>query len=589
MPKQQNLLEHDETASPVGANRTRKRSKVANTKSVKRHIHSSVKRHDATDIPIEATAAELEVIRSHLGAIEGMLASLFGPAYDRESVSMVARAKAADLIDRRFGQIVEQWSCAVEQIFRNEKTLFRPGMANSLARFVAHLRDPDDIRTYVHLRRHCQQGMLARAKPSEFNVFHIALKQVVLNHVRVVLKGRRAELVRDVVVAAIDERRLMVAQFYIESRESELKASEDKYRNSINHAPDPMYEIQPDTLEVTGANAAAIELHRILPYERELALVGERLTELVPAEMRPLVVKHIQRVVGNGSDQVLDLPLRGRFFDINSALITSGNGHFIQMILHDVTQRHEMLDTLLNAERLAAAGTFASGVAHEVNNPLASISSLVQALLPEEVDLDRRTALSTILSQITRIATTLKDLVNFARPVPAERKRLDLNDMISETLRLVAYNKRLGGIRIEPSLNTELSPAYADLNGIQQVLLNLLFNAADAIEGEGSVIEVITENRRAPQSDGAARVVMRVVDNGRGIAPENLERVFDPFFTTKPAGSGVGLGLSICQRIVLTNHGTIRVESESGEGTAVTICLPPFAEGMQADTAAWSQ
>jgi two-component system NtrC family sensor kinase len=317
--------------------------------------------------------------------------------------------------------------------------------------------------------------------------------------------------------------------------------------------------------------------------------VGERLTGLVPAEMRPLVLKHIQRVVANGCDQALDLPLRGRFFDINSALITTGNGHFIQMILHDVTLRHEMLDTLVNAERLAATGTFASGVAHEVNNPLASISSLVQALLSDEADQDRRTALSTILSQITRIATTLKDLVNFARSAPAERKPLDLNDMISETLRLVAYNKRFGGIRIEPALNSGLSPAYADVNGIQQVLLNLLFNAADAIEGEGGVIQVITENRRAPQADGAARVVMRVVDNGRGIAPENLERVFDPFFTTKPAGSGVGLGLSICQRIVLTNQGTIRVESESGEGTAVTICLPPFPQGMHTETAALSQ
>ena len=98
------------------------------------------------------------------------------------------------------------------------------------------------------------------------------------------------------------------------------------------------------------------------------------------------------------------------------------------MILHDVTQRHEMLDTLLKAERLAAAGTFASGVAHEVNNPMASISSLVQSLLPGEAEAERRATLRTILSQITRIATTLKDLVNFARPAPAERKMLDLNE-----------------------------------------------------------------------------------------------------------------------------------------------------------------
>jgi len=396
-------------------------------------------------------------------------------------------------------------------------------------------------------------------------------------------------VVRNTVVAAIDERRLMVAQFYIESRERALKASEEKYRNSIDHAPDPMYEIEPETLEVLGANSAALQLHRILPYEQDLELVGERLTALVPLEMQALVSKHIRTVVANGSDQALDLPMRGRYFDVNSALISSGNRQFIQMILHDVSQRHEMLDTLLKAERLAAAGTFASGVAHEVNNPLASISSLVQSLLPGEKDAERVSAMRTIISQITRIATTLKDLVNFARPAPAERRRLDLNDMVTETLRLVAYNRRFGGIRIEPSLAPDLKPAYADHNGIQQVLLNLLFNAADAFTGEGGIIRVITENQRSPHADGAGRAVMRVVDNGCGIAPENLERAFDPFFTTKPAGAGAGLGLSLCQNIVLTNHGTIRIDSSVGNGTAVTICLPVYAAPEYPETPAPSK
>jgi two-component system, NtrC family, sensor kinase len=235
-----------------------------------------------------------------------------------------------------------------------------------------------------------------------------------------------------------------------------------------------------------------------------------------------------------------------------------------------------MLDSLLKAERLAAAGTFASGVAHEVNNPLASISSLVQSLLPDESNPDRLTALRTILSQITRIATTLKDLVNFARPAPAERRPLDLNEMVSESLRLVSYNHRFDGVRVEPSLAADLNHPYTDHNGIQQVLLNLLFNAADAIQDGSGVIRVITENARSPQGDG--RVLMRVVDNGCGIEPDNLERVFDPFFTTKPAGAGVGLGLSLCQSIVLTNNGTIRVESKVGHGTTVTICLPVRSE-----------
>lgn len=157
--------------------------------------------------------------------------------------------------------------------------------------------------------------------------------------------------------------------------------------------------------------------------------------------------------------------------------------------------------------------------------------------------------------------------------------------MIGETLRLVAYSKRFGGIRIEPSLAQDLQPALADQSGTQQVLLNLLFNAADAARREGGVIRVITQNQSSPHCDGDCRVIMRVADNGCGIAPENLERVFDPFFTTKAAGGGVGLGLSLCQNIVLTNRGTIGIESDSSRGTTVTISLPIFSEAAQNEAA----
>jgi signal transduction histidine kinase len=257
------------------------------------------------------------------------------------------------------------------------------------------------------------------------------------------------------------------------------------------------------------------------------------------------------------------------------------------MILRDVTQRREMLDSLIKAERLAAAGTFAAGVAHEVNNPLASISSLVQSILTGEQDPERRTLMHTILSQITRISSTLKDLVNFARPTTAQRKQVDVNGLIAETLRLITYNKRFSGIRVEPILAPDLRRAFADDNEIQQVLLNLLFNAADAAPAEGAVIKVITENQRPGQgNDKSRRVFIKVVDNGIGIPREHLERVFDPFFTTKPAGAGVGLGLSLCQRMILSNQGTIRVDSEVGRGTAVTITLAAAEEAARAQQAA---
>jgi two-component system, NtrC family, sensor kinase len=119
------------------------------------------------------------------------------------------------------------------------------------------------------------------------------------------------------------------------------------------------------------------------------------------------------------------------------------------------------------------------------------------------------------------------------------------------------------------------------------VLLNLLINAADASPAEGAVIKVITENQRAGQgADKSRRVVIKVVDNGIGIPREYLERVFDPFFTTKPAGAGVGLGLSLCQRMILSNQGTIRVDSEVGHGTTITITLAAAEDSVRAEQAA---
>jgi len=138
------------------------------------------------------------------------------------------------------------------------------------------------------------------------------------------------ELVRDTIVAALDERRLMVAQLYIESREAALKASEEKYRNSIDHAPDPMYEIDPESLVVMSANAAAIELERVMPDGDEQDLVGRRLTDLSPSEAQAGVLKHIACVVAKGSDQVMDFPSGGRYFDVHSALISAGNHKFIR-------------------------------------------------------------------------------------------------------------------------------------------------------------------------------------------------------------------------------------------------------------------
>ncbi len=534
---------------------------------------------------MEGTPEELDAIRLHLEKIDKLLQGLFGSIYSDEPESLQARAEVAEIVDQHFDAIVAEWEEAIGAIFglptiNREPGDASPDLVNSLIRFIAHLRDPNDLQTYVHLRKHCQHGMLQRAQPSQFNTIHIALKQIILKHIYASSRGRKGDQLRDIAVASIDERRLMVSWFYIETREAALRASEEKYRNLINHAPDPMYEIDADTLVVLGANSAAEKLHRKLPGEEHLPLIGRPITDFVPEEARAGTLEHFREVVTNGSGQTLDLPLGSFFFDENSSLITYGNQRFIHMILRDVTHRREMMDELLKAERLAAAGTFAAGVAHEVNNPLASISSLVQSLLSGEDDSTRRTTLHTILSQITRISGTLKDLFNFARPSTAQRKAVDLNQLITETLRLASYNKRFSDVKVEPALAPDLSLVYADNNEIQQVVLNLLFNAADATQCGSGVIKVVTENYPPKNGDKRPYVVVRIIDNGIGIPKEHLKRVFDPFFTTKPAGSGVGLGLSLCQRIIMANGGMIKIESQVGKGTSVIIGLPVM-ESMQ--------
>ncbi len=540
-------------------------------------------RQRPSDPAIQASPEELNAIRQLLGTIERLLSVLFGRAYSRDGEGLKSRAMAADLIERRFDAIVEEWAAVVLAVFKGsaEETdetggakEVKAALSNALIRFTAHLRDPDDLATYIYLRRHCQTGILSRAAPYQFNLIHIALKQVILNHVHAAFRGRQMEAVRDAVVASVDERRLMVSQFYIESRERALRASEEKHRNGINQARDPIYEIQPATGVVIGANLAAEEFHRaqapkVYPGQEVKPLVGQPVSDLVPAGIRPATQAHLRRTVDKGSDVMLDLPILESYFDVSSALIPYGDRKFIQMILHDVTTRREIMNELLHSERLAAAGTFAAGVAHEVNNPLASISSLAQSLLAGEDHPGRRATLNTVLSQIARISRTLNDLVNFARPAAAERKAVNLNDLVSETLRLVRYNKRFEGVRIEPVLAPDLAAVLVNSNEIQQVLLNLLFNAADAVQNGAGIIRVVTETHglsgRASGEEGRA-VSIRVSDNGVGIPPNHLDRVFDPFFTTKPVGSGTGLGLSLCQRLIRANGARLESRAKSAEG-----------------------
>jgi two-component system NtrC family sensor kinase len=236
-------------------------------------------------------------------------------------------------------------------------------------------------------------------------------------------------------------------------------------------------------------------------------------------------------------------------------------------------QTRERLDgamrQLLESEKLTALGELVAGVAHEINNPLSTIMGYSQLLMTKEIPAEVKRRLEIMYSEAERMAKIVRNLLTFARKHPPEKKLLGLNGIIEKTLELKGYHFRVSQIQVERDLAPDLSPTMLDFNQIQQVLLNLLNNAEQAMveAGRGGTLRLAT--RRVGDW-----IEARISDNGPGIPREIQSRIFEPFFTTKKEGKGTGLGLSLCYGIVQEHGGAIRVESRPGEGTVFIIQLP---------------
>jgi len=238
-----------------------------------------------------------------------------------------------------------------------------------------------------------------------------------------------------------------------------------------------------------------------------------------------------------------------------------------------VSEQRARLRRLYRAERLATAGELAAGAAHEIRNPLTSIRSTIQHLhssLPEG-HVAREDAQG-ILEEVDRINGILEALLSFARPSEAVFSLVHLDELVRQSLDLIAAQAREQGVEVAVDLPVDSIPLVADSGLVKQVLLNLMLNALQAMEWGGELLiraQSIPPRRGEPAESGGALV--EVVDTGSGIPEETLERAFDPFFTTKPTGTG--LGLSICYGIVERHNGDIEIETREGEGTTVRVRL----------------
>jgi signal transduction histidine kinase len=232
-------------------------------------------------------------------------------------------------------------------------------------------------------------------------------------------------------------------------------------------------------------------------------------------------------------------------------------------------------DEIIRSEKLASVGRLAAGIAHEIGNPIGIILGYLDLLNSGDVsDADRKDFLNRIESEIVRVNRIIRQLLDFSRPSSGEPGKTGVHDLVKMTLAMLEPQPMMEGVRTTLELKARKDTVLADPNQLQQVFLNILMNAADALgesQGEGRVKRLVIQSDRV---EGTIEV--RFSDNGPGIPEKELLRIFDPFYTTKEPGKGTGLGLSVCYRIVEGLGGKIRAESKTGEGTTIVVSLPLY-------------
>ena len=224
-------------------------------------------------------------------------------------------------------------------------------------------------------------------------------------------------------------------------------------------------------------------------------------------------------------------------------------------------------EAMIQHEKMVALGQMAAGVAHEIANPLASIDSLLE-LMQRHPDRDRPDRIATLREQTRRIKQIMQQMTAFAHPTHMRSRAVGVNDVVDAALEMVRYDQRIRPVEIERRFAPEANDVQVESHAMEQVIINLVLNALDAMEGAREPRLILRTVR-----DGDWCLI-EVSDNGRGIAPEHLSRLFEPFFTTKPVGKGTGLGLAISYSLARRLGGRIEVASEVGKGATFTVRWP---------------
>jgi two-component system NtrC family sensor kinase len=331
-------------------------------------------------------------------------------------------------------------------------------------------------------------------------------------------------------------------------------------------------------LLVTGVEITLISLFIIYFTRRFLGRPIEKLIEGTKAVSHMDLDQPID--ILDSSEELDEL---ARSFDLMRDRLRTALGEinqFTQNLESKVEERTQQLKAaqkkLVQTDRLASLGQLSASVAHEINNPVSGVLNLAMLLqrmikddgVPQTRLEEFRKYLSQIVAETSRVGRIVSDLLAFSRRSKPQRAPADLNRIVRTTLSLVQHKMKLSDVEVEARLADDLPQAACDPQQIQQVVLNLLLNAAEATQTRGERrVAISTETR-------PGEVLLVVSDNGEGIPQENLAKIFDPFFTTKSEGKGVGLGLAVSYGIIQAHGGDIEVRSQTGEGSTFTVSLP---------------
>jgi two-component system, NtrC family, sensor kinase len=410
---------------------------------------------------------------------------------------------------------------------------------------------------------------------------------------------RRSEAAHEEFVHTAGERTYLVSASRIHGTEDEVRTihvlkditdrreAERRYRRERDFNRNILNNTQSMILVLDTAKLVSYANRRCFEAGyREQDLLGHSLAEMVSPSRRPILEEALERTLGGSTVDNLEVPASrgngaaGRFsISLSPMRDEKGDINSIVAVLTDVTDAADLQAKLMHTEKMAALGQLVSGVAHEVNNPLAAIVGFTDLLLENtEIPENAKGELKVILQEAQRTRTIVRNLLSFARQMPAQREPLEVNSVVRQTLKLRAYDLSNRGVEMAERYQDDLPLTVGDPNQLQQVFLNIVNNAYDAVQevARPGKIEVSTWH-------GKGQIEIAFRDNGPGIS--HPDRIFDPFFTTKEVGKGTGLGLSICYGIVRAHRGEIIARNNpDGVGCTFLVRLPVSAHVTEALT-----